>query len=86
MNRVEEMLKLWLVSRLDAESYSYDDYIAFVVCAESKEAAIKLTTDAHPYESYWSGWLQVDKIHAELIGIALNDAMPGIILDSFNAG
>lgn len=80
------MLKLWLVSRLDGESYGYDDYIAFVVGAENKDAAIKLTTDAHPYEAYWSGWLPPEKIHAELIGTALSDAMSGIILDSFNPG
>jgi hypothetical protein len=80
------MLKLYLVTRLGEQSYGYDDYIAFVVCAENKEAAMKITNDEHTIASSYTPWPAAEKLHAKAIGAALIDTMPGIILDSFNAG
>ncbi len=76
-------LKLYLVNRIDENSYEYDDWIGFIVNAENEEQSIALTTSRFNYAH--SGWPSADKLKSTLIGISLLNEI-GIVFDSFNSG
>jgi hypothetical protein len=72
-------VKLWLVS---TEFYSYDDYDAFVIRAETEHdaRAIANTTGDSHHSGFWSNEKKVTVTEITVEGEA------EIILSSFNAG
>jgi hypothetical protein len=92
-------MNIYLVERTD--TYSYDDYDAFVCVAPSAKVAVRI----HPYsdDAVWSetdrawkderghgygnsGWTTIDKLKATHLGRAAVSQKKGVVLASFNAG
>ena len=75
----------------------YDTYDSCIVCAESKEDAIKIspsgwdgltecpTEESHEDYSY-SGWCTQKDVQCEYLGEAKEGLKRGVICSSFNAG
>ena len=74
-------MKLWLVS---TDAFDYDEYDAFVIRAESAEAAREI---AHEHDTDWSQgknfWLSSAEVTVTEVS---PEGEPGEILASFNAG
>jgi hypothetical protein len=62
----------------------YDSFDAAVVCAESEEDARSINPGSENNED--GDWVSVEDVKVELIGTALDGAVRGIVLSSFNAG
>ena len=76
-------MKLWLLSR-DENKGNYDEYIGFVIRAESEQAAREIAVKkVRIYREPDTRWLNSE--YAACTEITL-DGDEGIILDSFNAG
>ena len=88
-------MKLWLLTQPKSPGFSYDTYDSCVVAAETIEQA----KDIHPRRGapqFWwldsdefgplDSWAHPKHITAQLLGEALPDTQPGVILASFNAG
>lgn len=68
-------MKLWLLTRIDDSKIGYDEYLGFVVRAETEEEARKISRYA--IDDEYAQWL-CKEITVE--------GDPEVILDSFNAG
>lgn len=90
-------MNIYLVQRTDG--YRYDEYDSFVCVAETEQAARETWPNAaHP--RIWNGtdwvwpqyrdsdrtWQAPQGLKVTLLGITTNDATPGVICASFNAG
>lgn len=67
----------------------YDTFDSCIVAAESEEQAKNIDPYNNVYPSnYWgSAWAKnPEEVTAELIGMAVNGTVSGVILASFNAG
>jgi hypothetical protein len=74
-------MPLYLLKR-DDSWIGYDEYVGFVVRAESEEQAREIVSKTNGQEG-GKTWLDASKASCDLIDQA---GSPGIILDSFNAG
>ena len=78
-------MKLWVISQ--SENNNYDTYDSAVVAAETEE----LARNTHPSEygkwgEDYSSWCSApDKVKVKLIGDAIPETKPGVIVASFNA-
>ena len=84
-------MNIYLISQNVNVGYdTYDTYDTAVVIAESEQLARMTAPDGNKEwdgtKSTWSAWCAVDDVSAELIGVANDDAEPGIVCASFNAG
>lgn len=83
-------LHLYLVSRPDAGEAGWDEYLAFVACAEIEDEARRM----HPAglavvnQRYPGTTWPVDPASLEIrhLGIAINGAEAGVVLADFKAG
>ena len=79
------------IYKISREDWDYDDYDSAIVIAENEDQA-RMTNprngemlDPENFGIY--GWAESpDLVTVELVGIALPDAQPGLILSSYNAG
>ena len=74
-----KIMNIYLLARTDR--WSYDDYDAFVVAAESEDEAKQMNVG---YGS--TAWATPNNIKATLLGVAAEGISKGEILGSFNAG
>ena len=84
-------MKIWLISPTVPTSEVYDYWDSAVVAAETEELARATFPDPGPDTKIWgrryNGWVpSPDLVTAELLGEAIPDTEPGVILASFNAG
>jgi hypothetical protein len=78
-------MKLYRISQ--TQNPNYDTYDSAIVCADSEEQARNINPEGDRWGERWSAWCKTpDDVSVELIGTALDDAEPGIVLASFNAG
>ena len=77
-------MNLYLISQ--TVNNNYDSYDSAVVAAESEEKARLI----HPaaYNEAWMGasWCKPEDVQVQLIGVAVDGTVAGIICASFNAG
>jgi hypothetical protein len=70
------------------DNIGYDTYDSIVVIAASTDDAREILPS--PYCAWgerYSSWANSpDSVEVELIGVALHDSKPGLVLISFNAG
>ena len=66
-------MRIYLLTR--TTPYGYDEYYGVVICAKSRQRAIKICNDNF-----------FKKSECELIGTANNKQQEGEILSAFNAG
>jgi hypothetical protein len=74
----DTLLSIYLMTNKEYDG-GYDEYDALVVCAESKEDAVKIEPD-------YAWTKNIENIEVKLIGTATPDQKRGLILGSFNAG
>lgn len=82
-------LKIYLLERKD--KWSYDDYDAIVVCAESEEDAKNIHPNGKSLDEEakepWNSWTsKKENLTVTEIGIANEVQVRGVVLASFNAG
>jgi hypothetical protein len=84
-------MKLWLLKQ--DENGGYDTYDSCVVAAETEEAARHIrpscwSDNEDPWaKDCWQSWASSpENVKTTLLGEALPETPPGIILASFNAG
>jgi hypothetical protein len=88
---------LYLVSRND--SWGYDEYSEFVVCASSEDEAKRTHPsgafseadwiDKEGYNTKYHGWVkpsQIDTLTVKLIGFAEPTLEKGVVCASYHAG
>lgn len=85
----EGALSIWYVVRTDDDP-SYDIYESFVCIASNEQEARQM----HPsgLQQHWTmmyNWITLDKmseLRVQRVGVALEGAVPGVILASYIAG
>lgn len=77
-------MNLWLLKRT-TEDTGYDEFLGFVVAAESEERCRALVSESSYGDEGKATWLDPSQSRATQIGTAAQ-AEERIILDSFQAG
>lgn len=74
------------IYKIQFESWSYDQYDAFVVRAIDADSAIKIIKDKYPAETEKRMWKNVSWKDGYTVTEILLDGDDEILLSSFNAG
>lgn len=81
-------MNLYLLTRYDYADY--DTYDSVIVCAESKEEAVKINPDGDFFDIGWrwmGDWVEnPSQVKCRKIGVADKSIEKGVVLASFNAG
>ena len=80
-------MNLYLISQ--TENNTWDTFDSAVVCAPDEETARNIYPGAsvgRPW-NYWGDWASSpDLVTVQLLGIATEEILPGVVCASFNAG
>jgi hypothetical protein len=76
-------MNLWLIER--ADRFGWDEYLGFVICADSEARARAIAAAKHADEGA-STWTDEAKSKVRYLGKPAEGLVEGIVLESFNAG
>jgi hypothetical protein len=79
-------VKLWKISQ--TKNDGYDTYDSAVVAAETEELArLTMPSESEKWGERYSAWApDPTHVRVKLIGNAIDEIEPGVIVASFNAG
>ncbi len=75
-------MNLWLIERSD--KHGWDEYLGFVICADSEARVRELAAAKHADEGAVT-WTDEGKSKVRYIGKPADGLVEGIVLESFNA-